>query len=161
MVDLEADMLGRQACWSGGALVGTVIVEAGISGVPSQFLKLEMRLHPKLHPGTAKHLISIYRSIPVKVFVLYVLQATMHLNKWSEMLLTNFPPILQGSELNAPVMKMSNIHDGLYYIHFHSTLSALQSFAIAAALIHRHSPFLRPKLYRKWSKMTKVWYLLW
>ncbi|KAJ8547189.1 hypothetical protein K7X08_010775 [Anisodus acutangulus] len=60
-----------------------------------------------------------------------------------------FDLYIQGSKQSAPVMKMSNIHDGLYYIHFHSTLSALQSFAIAAAFIHRHSPFLRPKLYRK------------
>ncbi|PHT85554.1 hypothetical protein T459_07660 [Capsicum annuum] len=60
-----------------------------------------------------------------------------------------FDLYLQGSKQSAPVMKISNIHDGLYYIHFHSTLSALQSFAIAAAFIHRHSPFLRPKLYRK------------
>ncbi|XP_016450060.1 uncharacterized protein LOC107774908 [Nicotiana tabacum] len=60
-----------------------------------------------------------------------------------------FDLYIQGSKQSAPVMKMANIHDGLYYIHFHSTLSALQSFAIAAAFIHRHSPFLRPKLYRK------------
>lgn len=60
-----------------------------------------------------------------------------------------FDLYIQGLKQSAPVMKMSNIHDGLYYIHFHSTLSALQSFAIAAAFIHRHSPFLRPKLYRK------------
>ncbi|CAN4120655.1 unnamed protein product [Withania somnifera] len=60
-----------------------------------------------------------------------------------------FDLYIQGSKQSAPVMNMSNIHDGLYYIHFHSTLSALQSFAIAAAFIHRHSPFLRPKLYRK------------
>ncbi|XP_059284991.1 uncharacterized protein LOC132038300 [Lycium ferocissimum] len=60
-----------------------------------------------------------------------------------------FDLYIQGSKQCAPVMKMSNIHDGLYYIHFHSTLSALQAFAIAAAFIHRHSPFLRPKLYRK------------
>ncbi|CAN4091064.1 unnamed protein product [Withania somnifera] len=60
-----------------------------------------------------------------------------------------FDLYIQGSKQSAPVMKMSNIHDGLYYIQFHSTLSALQSFAIAAAVIHRRSPFLRPKLYRK------------
>lgn len=56
--------------------------------------------------------------------------------------------IVKGSKQNAPIMKMANIHKDLYYIHFQSTLSALQSFAIAAAIIHSNSPALRPKLYR-------------
>ncbi|CAA0817458.1 Unknown protein [Striga hermonthica] len=42
----------------------------------------------------------------------------------------------QGSKQDVPIFKMSNIHEGLYCIHFQSTLSALQSFAIAAAIIH-------------------------
>ncbi|KAK4421814.1 hypothetical protein Salat_2132000 [Sesamum alatum] len=55
---------------------------------------------------------------------------------------------MQGSKQNIPIMKMVNIHDGLYYIHFQPTLSTLQSFAIAAAIIHSRSPLLRPKVYR-------------
>ncbi|XP_027116665.2 uncharacterized protein [Coffea arabica] len=55
---------------------------------------------------------------------------------------------VEGSRQISPIMKMTNIHDGLYYIHFQSTLSALQSFSIAAAIIHSNSPSLRPKLYR-------------
>ncbi|XP_022846914.1 uncharacterized protein LOC111369576 [Olea europaea var. sylvestris] len=54
---------------------------------------------------------------------------------------------IQGSKRNTPIMKMLNIHDGLHYIHYQSTLSALQSFAIAAAIIHSHSPALRSKVY--------------
>ncbi|KAL0392678.1 UNVERIFIED_CONTAM: hypothetical protein Sradi_2490600 [Sesamum radiatum] len=55
---------------------------------------------------------------------------------------------MQGSKQNLPIMKMVNIHDGLYYINFQSTLSTLQSFAIASAIIHSRSPLLRPKAYR-------------
>ncbi|KAH7573173.1 hypothetical protein JRO89_XS03G0083700 [Xanthoceras sorbifolium] len=52
---------------------------------------------------------------------------------------------IQGSEHAAPTLRMVNVHDGLYIIHFQSTLSALQSFAIAVASIHSQSPTLRPK----------------
>lgn len=55
---------------------------------------------------------------------------------------------VQGSKQNVPMMKMVNIHKGLYYIHFQSTLSSLQSFAIAAAMIHSRSPVVRTKVYR-------------
>ncbi|KAI3469833.1 hypothetical protein Pfo_026496 [Paulownia fortunei] len=55
---------------------------------------------------------------------------------------------MQGSKQDVPILKMVNIHEGLYYIHFGSTLSTLQSFAIAAAIIHSHSPVLRSKVYR-------------
>ncbi|CAK9180203.1 unnamed protein product [Ilex paraguariensis] len=55
---------------------------------------------------------------------------------------------IQGSKQNTPIMKMANIHDGLHYVHFQSTLSALQSFSIAVAVIHTCSPTLRPKVYR-------------
>ncbi|KAL3507527.1 hypothetical protein ACH5RR_032909 [Cinchona calisaya] len=55
---------------------------------------------------------------------------------------------VEGLHQIAPIMKMTNIRDGLYYIHFQSTLSALQSFSIATAIIHCNSPALRPKLYR-------------
>ncbi|KAK4405956.1 hypothetical protein Sango_0602100 [Sesamum angolense] len=56
---------------------------------------------------------------------------------------------IQGSKQEVPALKMVNIHEGLYYIHFQSTLSTLQSFAITAAIIHSRSPLLRPKVYRR------------
>ncbi|KAG8369806.1 hypothetical protein BUALT_Bualt14G0052100 [Buddleja alternifolia] len=55
---------------------------------------------------------------------------------------------MQGSKHDVPMLKMVNIHEGLYYIHFQSTVSTLQSFAIAAAIIHSRSPVLRSKVYR-------------
>ncbi|KAL1561692.1 hypothetical protein AAHA92_04365 [Salvia divinorum] len=60
----------------------------------------------------------------------------------------SFDLFMQGSFQSLPIMKMVNIHKGLYYINFQSTLSTLQSFAIAAALIHSRSPILRSKLCR-------------
>ncbi|XP_065862984.1 uncharacterized protein [Euphorbia lathyris] len=53
--------------------------------------------------------------------------------------------IIQGSEKSAPPLRMVNVYDGLYFVHFQSTLSALQSFSIAVAFIHSQSPVLRPK----------------
>lgn len=55
---------------------------------------------------------------------------------------------MQGSKQTMPAMKMVNIHDGLLYINFQSTLSVLQSFAIAAAITHSRSPVLQSKLHR-------------
>ncbi|XP_073152807.1 uncharacterized protein [Henckelia pumila] len=55
---------------------------------------------------------------------------------------------IQGSKQTMPVMKMVNIHDGLFYINFQSSLSVLQSFAIVAAIIHSRSPVLQSKLHR-------------
>ncbi|GER52233.1 hypothetical protein STAS_29669 [Striga asiatica] len=52
----------------------------------------------------------------------------------------------QGSKQDVPIFKMSNIHEGLYCVHFQSTLSTLQSFAIAAAIIHARSPVHRSKV---------------
>uniref|UniRef100_A0A5B7B7C3 DUF3527 domain-containing protein n=1 Tax=Davidia involucrata TaxID=16924 RepID=A0A5B7B7C3_DAVIN len=60
----------------------------------------------------------------------------------------SFDLFIQGSEQGTAIMKMVNIHDGLYFVHFQSTLSALQSFSIAVAIIHTQNPTLRPKLYR-------------
>lgn len=37
---------------------------------------------------------------------------------------------------SAPAMKMVNIRDGLYVVHFQSSLSALQSLSIALSIIH-------------------------
>ncbi|XP_022740222.1 uncharacterized protein LOC111292225 [Durio zibethinus] len=56
-----------------------------------------------------------------------------------------FDFFIQGSEHGSPALRIVNVHDGLYFIHFQSTLSALQSFAIAIAYIHTQSPTLRPK----------------
>lgn len=53
--------------------------------------------------------------------------------------------MFQGSELKAPTLRMVNIRDGLYFIHFQSNLSALQSLSIAVASVHSQSPSLRPE----------------
>ncbi|XAR48933.1 hypothetical protein NMG60_11031926 [Bertholletia excelsa] len=60
----------------------------------------------------------------------------------------SFDLFIQGSKHGAPVMKVVNIHDGLYFVHFQSTLSALQSFSIAVAIIHTKCPALQTKVYR-------------
>ncbi|KAG9151138.1 hypothetical protein Leryth_002707 [Lithospermum erythrorhizon] len=59
-----------------------------------------------------------------------------------------FDLFVQGSKQSIPTMKMTNIHDGLHYIHFQSDLSALQVFSIATAIIHSHSPSLKHRVYR-------------
>ncbi|XVF62782.1 hypothetical protein PTKIN_Ptkin09bG0036000 [Pterospermum kingtungense] len=56
-----------------------------------------------------------------------------------------FDFFIQGSKHGFPTLRIANVHDGLYFIHFQSTLSALQSFSIAVAYIHSQSPALRPK----------------
>ncbi|XWS08738.1 hypothetical protein CRYUN_Cryun40dG0026800 [Craigia yunnanensis] len=56
---------------------------------------------------------------------------------------------IQGSGHGSPTLRIANVHDGLYFIHFQSTLSALQSFSIAVAYIHTQSPTLRPKNVRQ------------
>ncbi|XWS39137.1 hypothetical protein CRYUN_Cryun18bG0024300 [Craigia yunnanensis] len=56
-----------------------------------------------------------------------------------------FDFFIQGSEHGFPTLRIANVNDGLYFIHFQSTLSALQSFSIAVAYIHTQSPNLRPK----------------
>lgn len=53
--------------------------------------------------------------------------------------------MFQGSEQGAPTLRMANIRDGLYLIHFQSNLSALQSLSIAVASLHSQSPSLQPK----------------
>ncbi|XP_057959138.1 uncharacterized protein LOC131151755 [Malania oleifera] len=57
----------------------------------------------------------------------------------------SFDLFSRGSELTVPTLRMVNIHQGLYFIHFQSSLSALQSFSIAVAIIHSQSTTLRPK----------------
>lgn len=57
----------------------------------------------------------------------------------------SFDLFVNGSKQGAPMLRMVNVRDDLYFIHFHSTLSALQSFSIAVASIHSQSPTLRPK----------------
>ncbi|KAJ0092015.1 hypothetical protein Patl1_25683 [Pistacia atlantica] len=61
----------------------------------------------------------------------------------------SFDLFIQGSEQGAPTLRMVNIRDGLYFIHFQSNLSALQSLSIAVASIHSQSPSLRPKNVQK------------
>ncbi|GER33261.1 hypothetical protein STAS_09383 [Striga asiatica] len=46
---------------------------------------------------------------------------------------------MQGPKQDVPIFRMTMIQDGLYCIHFQTTLSTLQSFAIAAAIIHTQS----------------------
>ncbi|KHN24881.1 uncharacterized protein LOC114402776 [Glycine soja] len=52
--------------------------------------------------------------------------------------------VTQGSSNFSPTLRMVNVHDGLYFIDFQPSLSALQSFSIAVAIIHTQSPTLRP-----------------
>ncbi|CAL0299842.1 unnamed protein product [Lupinus luteus] len=52
--------------------------------------------------------------------------------------------VTQGSSNFHPTLRMVNVRDGLYFIHFQLPLSALQSFSIAVAIIHAQSPTLRP-----------------
>ncbi|XVF38529.1 hypothetical protein REPUB_Repub20aG0109900 [Reevesia pubescens] len=56
-----------------------------------------------------------------------------------------FDYFIQGSKHGSPTLRIANVHDGLYLLHFQSTLSALQSFSIAVAYIHTQSPTLQPK----------------
>ncbi|KAK7343992.1 hypothetical protein VNO77_13171 [Canavalia gladiata] len=60
--------------------------------------------------------------------------------------------VTQGSSDFSPTLRMVNVHEGLYYIHFHPPLSALQSFSIAVAMIHSQSPTLRPNSAQELSK---------
>lgn len=57
----------------------------------------------------------------------------------------SFGIFIQGSEHSPPSLRIASIHDGLYFVHFQSTLSVLQSFSIAVAYIHTRSPALQPK----------------
>lgn len=60
----------------------------------------------------------------------------------------SFELFTQGCKQSLPVLEVINVRDGLYYIHYQSTLSSLQSLSIAVAIIHSHSPTLKPKVYR-------------
>ncbi|KAI3990804.1 hypothetical protein MKX01_011712 [Papaver californicum] len=42
----------------------------------------------------------------------------------------------EGSDKDLPILRMAKIQDGLYVIHFQSTLSSLQAFSIGVANIH-------------------------
>lgn len=58
----------------------------------------------------------------------------------------SFDLFAEGSADGTPPVKMVNIRDGLYFISFQpSSLSALQCFSIAVAIIHSQSSSLRPK----------------
>lgn len=58
----------------------------------------------------------------------------------------SFDVFPEGSKQGRPTLKLVNIHEGLYFISFQSSsLSPLQCFSIAVAIIHSQSPSLRPK----------------
>ncbi|XP_062108946.1 uncharacterized protein LOC133819662 [Humulus lupulus] len=57
----------------------------------------------------------------------------------------SFDLTIQGSQLSTPTLRIVNVQDDLHFIQFQRTLSILQSFSIAVALIHSRSPTLRPK----------------
>ncbi|KAI4345882.1 hypothetical protein L6164_012969 [Bauhinia variegata] len=56
----------------------------------------------------------------------------------------SFDLVTQGSKDFSSALTMVNVHDGLYFIHYQPPLSALQSFSIAVAMIHRQTPTLQP-----------------
>ncbi|KAI4318159.1 hypothetical protein L6164_025962 [Bauhinia variegata] len=56
----------------------------------------------------------------------------------------SFDFVIQGSKDFSPTLRMVNVHDGVYFIHYQHPLSALQCFSIAVAIIHRQNPALRP-----------------
>ncbi|KAM7259513.1 hypothetical protein ACFE04_015254 [Oxalis oulophora] len=51
---------------------------------------------------------------------------------------------IKGSEHGAPTLRLVNVRDGLYFVHFQPALSVLQSFSMAVAYVHSQSPTLRP-----------------
>lgn len=57
----------------------------------------------------------------------------------------SFDIFSEGSEQGTPVVKVTNVHEGLYYITFRASLPILQCFSIAVAMVHSQSPELRPK----------------
>ncbi|KAF4371318.1 hypothetical protein G4B88_003788 [Cannabis sativa] len=57
----------------------------------------------------------------------------------------SFDFTIQGSEPSTPTLRIVNVQDDLHFIQFQRTLSVLQSFSIAVAIIHSRSHTLRPK----------------
>ncbi|KAG1354015.1 hypothetical protein COCNU_07G001270 [Cocos nucifera] len=53
---------------------------------------------------------------------------------------------MEGAKHGEPTLKLVNSSEDLYVIYFRSTLSPLQSFSIAVAIIHTRTPDLHPKL---------------
>ncbi|XP_038973018.1 uncharacterized protein LOC103697417 [Phoenix dactylifera] len=53
---------------------------------------------------------------------------------------------MEGAKHGEPTLKLVNSSEGLYIIYFQSTLSALQSFSAAVAIIHTQTPDLYPNL---------------
>ncbi|KAL5542352.1 hypothetical protein UlMin_010062 [Ulmus minor] len=62
-----------------------------------------------------------------------------------------FDFIIPGSEHGAPSVRIVNVQDNLYFVHFQRNLSILQTFSIAVAMIHTRSPTLRPKDVHEWK----------
>lgn len=67
-----------------------------------------------------------------------------------------FDILVEGSKQDVPTMKMVSIHENLYCISFQSTLSALQSFSIATAIIHARSPTIQPSPYLLESRTSSM-----
>ncbi|KAF3780743.1 hypothetical protein EJ110_NYTH38584 [Nymphaea thermarum] len=59
----------------------------------------------------------------------------------------SFDVFMKGTRESLPALKMVRVCEGLYCVHFQSTLSALQSFSTAVAMIHSQSPPLFFKMY--------------
>ncbi|XP_042493521.1 uncharacterized protein LOC122073074 [Macadamia integrifolia] len=57
----------------------------------------------------------------------------------------SFDLFMEGTNHGEPTLRMVNIQDGMYFIHFQSTLTALQAFSIGVATIHTQSSALCPK----------------
>ncbi|TYK17344.1 uncharacterized protein E5676_scaffold434G001990 [Cucumis melo var. makuwa] len=51
----------------------------------------------------------------------------------------------KGYENGPPTLRMVNIREGLYFVHFQPKLSSLQCFSIAVAIVHSRSPGLKPR----------------
>ncbi|XXG89868.1 hypothetical protein AAC387_Pa12g1767 [Persea americana] len=58
----------------------------------------------------------------------------------------SFDLYVEGLKQGVPTLEMVNIHEGLYFVHFQSPLSALQSFSIGVAIIHAQSHTVYPKI---------------
>lgn len=60
----------------------------------------------------------------------------------------SFDLFTKGMKEGESTLKMVNVHEGLYFIHFQPSLSALQSFSVGVAIIHSQCQSLSKKVYR-------------
>uniref|UniRef100_A0A1D1YT40 Lysine--tRNA ligase n=1 Tax=Anthurium amnicola TaxID=1678845 RepID=A0A1D1YT40_9ARAE len=54
-----------------------------------------------------------------------------------------FDLFTEGTKQGEPILRMVNMQEGLYFVDFQSSLSALQSFSIGVAMIHAQTPAIR------------------